>query len=110
MQCNLQSYFTKFTNLKLILSRYHSACISLQESFIKDRNTSSPIQYQLYKSKIVRNDGCEKGAAILVHKSVEHEEKAVRTTLQAVAVSVFIGKLYIVCSVYLPHHAMQSIL
>ena len=43
-----------------------------------------------------------------MHKSAQHEERALRTTLQAVAVSVFIGKLYTVCSLYLPHHAIQS--
>ena len=92
-------------NLKQVSSCFYQLAGNL---CIKDINAILPTQYQLYKSKIIRNDGYKKGAAMLVPKSVQHEKRALRTTLQAVAVSFFIGKLYTVCSVYLPHHAIQS--
>ena len=107
MQWNLQSYYTKFTELKLILNRYHPACISLQETLIKHRIANPPSQYQLYKSPIVRNDGHERGAAILIHNSIHHEQIHLHTTLQAVAITIFLNKLYTICSLYIPHHNVQ---
>ena len=42
MQWNLQSYFTKFTDLKLIFNRFHHAFIIFQETCIKYRNATPP--------------------------------------------------------------------
>ena len=85
MQWNVQSYLTKFTDLKLILNRHQPACISLQETLIKHRTANPLSQYQLYKSEVVRNDGHKRGAAVIVHNRINHETVPLRISLQAVA-------------------------
>lgn len=59
--------------------------------------------YCAYTSDVTRQDRHERGTAILIHKSIFHRPLPLRTHLQAVAVRVSLGRLYTVCSLYLPH-------
>jgi len=103
IQWNLQSYRTKFSELKVILNEIQPICVCIQETMIGDRTVNPPSQYNIFTSKVSRNDNHERGAAVLVHRSVRHEEIPLRTNLQAKAVKVHLKKSYTICSIYLPH-------
>ena len=99
IQWNMQSYKTKFHELKLLLREYTPACVCLQETLL--RNTSyTPSGYHLVKSFPVRDDGHERGSAILIHKRVPYEIIYLNTNLQAVAVRIHLRKTYTICSIY----------
>ena len=70
-----------------------------------------PSQYTAYQSPTVRQDGHERGAAILVNNQIFHQRIQLNTNLQAVAIKISLDKLYNICSLYLPHVevAMQEI-
>ena len=108
MQWNLQAYRTKFYDLKQLLNKYHPACMSLQETMIRNRQVKPPSQYIIYNSNVVRNDGHERGASILVHRTVHHEVIPLNTTLQATAIRLVLNKKYTLCSLYLPHHNINA--
>ena len=93
MQLNMQSYRTKFTDLKIIGNKYPPACICLQETIIKDRKMM-PSQYT-YASKVVRNEGFERRAAILAHNRLHHKEINLNTTLQTVVITIYLNKRFI---------------
>lgn len=62
-----------------------------------------PTGYSIEISNRVRDDGHERGAAIIVNNKINYEHVPLNTTLQAVAVRVWLEKWYTVCSIYLPH-------
>jgi len=103
LQWNLQSYRTKFSELKLLLNKIHPVCVCIQETLIRDRVVHPPSQYNIYTSEVTRQDNHERGAAILVNKFVKQDELQLRTNLQAKAVRIHLKKTYTVCSIYLPH-------
>ena len=103
MQWNLQSYYTKFNQLKILLRKYSPACICLQETRHKGRTIKPPSGYNLITSSPVRDDDHDRGTIILVHKSINYDIININTTLQAVAVKIYLDKVYTVCSIYLPH-------
>ena len=103
LQWNLQSYRTKFSELKQLINFYSPICICLQETLLKPGNNYPPSQYNLIHSSPTRADGHERGAGILVHTRVHFETVDLNTDLQAVAVSLFLRQKYTVCSLYLPH-------
>ena len=101
---NLQSYYTHFSDLKLLIRDYSPGVICLQETLIKqNRQTYPPSQYNILTSNVTRNDSHERGSAILIHQNIFHQKINLDTNLQAVATRVMIGKLYSVCSIYIPH-------
>ena len=66
-QWNMQSYFTKFTELKSILHTLKPLVFCLQETMIANRNAYPPSQYDLITSTVHRDDNHERGAAMLIH-------------------------------------------
>ena len=108
IQWNLQSYRTKFTNLKVLLNKYQPICVALQETRIKNRSVKPPTQYNIIKSNITRQDDHERGVAILIHKSYNYETIPLNTTLQACAAKIYVDNMYTVCSIYLPHEQVRK--
>ena len=103
IQWNMQSYFTKFSELKTILNKYKPKILCLQETMIRNRNANPPSQYQILTSTPHRNDNHERGAAILINKNINYEPIPLTSQLQAVAAKIYLGKVYTICSIYLPH-------
>ena len=104
LQWNMQSYRTKFSELKILLSKYSPLCVCLQETRINPNHTTyAPSQYNIERGNPTRDDGHERGVAILVHKRIHYEPINLTTNLQAVAIKLHLNKVYTVCSLYLPH-------
>ena len=109
IQWNLQSLNTNFSDLKLLLNQYNPACACLQETMIANRTITPPSNYNIMLSTPTRNDGHERGTAILIRKNIFSQQIALNTDLQAVAAKVYIGaKTYTICSLYLPHIATDK--
>ena len=109
IQWNMQSYRTKFPDLKYLLKTFSPLCVCLQETRIKDGATAHPpSHYNIACSIPTRDDGHERGSAILVHKRIQYKELNLNTTLQAAAVTLFLNKKYTICSIYLPHLPVQQ--
>ena len=103
MQWNIQSLRTHFSDLKILLRDHAPACICLQETLVGDSSIMPPSQYTAYQSPTVRQDGHERGAAILVNNQIFYQRIQLNTNLQAVAIKISLDKLYNLCSLYLPH-------
>lgn len=103
IQWNMQSYKSKFSELKILLNEMNPICVCLQETLHRDSTPPPPSGYNIVTSKRKRNDGHERGTAILINKHVTYEPINLNTTLQACAVKIYLDKMYSVCSLYLPH-------
>lgn len=102
IQWNIQSYKTQFAELKRILHLNKPLCVCLQETLIHN-NSYPPSQYRIICNTPTRDDGHERGVAILVNRRVQYDIVAINTNLQAVAVTLYLNRRYTVCSLYLPH-------
>ena len=106
MQWNMQSYRQKFSNLKCLLHKYAPLCVCLQETLLNPDNLQHypPSQYTMVHSRRARQDGHERGAAVLIHKRIQYNVIQLNTDLQAAAVTIHFQRKFTICSLYLPHH------
>ena len=110
IQWNLDSYKSKFTELKKLLNQYTPMCVCLQETQIRENErNNAPSQYNIYTSGPTYYHGQERGSAILTHETVHATQINLETTLQAVAVKIKTKKKdYTICSLYLPNRRSDS--
>ena len=107
LQWNLQSYRTKFSELKSLLRLHAPLCVCLQETLLNPDNPHfPPSQYSIQCNTRTRHDGHERGVAVLIHKRISYRHIPLNTSLQAVAVVLHLERPYTVCSLYLPHVAV----
>ena len=74
-----------------------------------NRRTYPPSQHNILTSNVTRNDSHERGAAILILQNLFHKKINLTTNLQAVAAKIMIGKLYTICSIYIPHLPIDNL-
>ena len=96
LQWNCRGYYANFSNIKELYDKYNPAIMALQELIMGQRKTLSLRGYHSIHS------AGRGGAGLLIRKDIPYSEIRLRTTLQAVAATVNIGKQYTVCSLYLP--------
>ena len=108
LQWNIQSIRSNFCELKVLLREETPSCVCLQETMLGDFRMNPPSQYKIIQSQRKREDGHERGVAILVRNNTNFKEISLNTNLQAVAAKVWFGKWYTVCSIYLPHVTIQQ--
>lgn len=70
IQWNIQSYKSNFTELKILLQKYAPACVCIQETLVRNNVIKPPSGYQAITSTVTRDDGHERGVAILVHSGI----------------------------------------
>ena len=75
----------------------------LQETLIRHRQALPPSQYDISTSNVTRNDGHERGAAILINKRIQYQALQLQTDLQAAAVRLCMFKNFAIYSLYIPH-------
>ena len=95
LQWNCRGFYANTSNIKELIEKYHPEIMALQEIILGKKTLSSRGYHCL-------NSTGRGGAGLLIRNDVPHRQVIIRTTLQAVAATVFIGKQYTVCSIYLP--------
>ena len=86
IQWNLQSCYAHFTDLKILIENKLPACICLQETLLNNSRAYPPGGCNIVTSTPTRDDGHERGTAILIHNRVFYQILQLDTNLQAVAV------------------------
>ena len=108
LQWNLQSYRTKFNDLKTLIQSFSPLCICIQETLLRDNAALPPSRYSIVQSPVTRMDDHERSTAVLVHNSLSYDVLALNTPLQACAVRLHMRRSTTVCSLYLPHLPISS--
>jgi hypothetical protein len=103
----MQSYRTKFNDLKTLIREFSPACIYLQETMLRDYVANPPSQYKIVQSTVARNDNHERSVAILIHNKIPFDIIPINSNQQVVAVKIYLKKTYTVCTMYLPHLPTQ---
>ena len=108
IQWNIQSIRTNFNELKFLLTNLNPSCVCLQETMLGSHQMNSPTGYTIVQSPRKRDDGHERSVAILIKNTINFSIIPLDTELQAVAVRIWLGKWYNICSLYLPHIPIQQ--
>ena len=95
LQWNCRGFYANASNIKELIEKYNPEIMALQEIILGQRRFYSRGYHAL-------NSTGRGGAGLLIRKDVPHRRITLRTTLEAVAAAVFLGKQYTVCSIYLP--------
>ena len=103
IQWNMRSWRSNFCDLKKIIQDTNPISICLQETLMTDTHVHPPSRYNIIHSSRNRPDDHYRGVAILTHVDYHTHELHLSTSLQAVAVKIWINKWYTICSLYLPH-------
>ena len=99
LQWNCRGYYPNLNHLNDLIFTYEPECICLQELILGQR---SLISLKGYTSSHSPGRG---GAGLLIKSGIPSSPIQLQTTLQAVAATVFIGKQYTICSMYIPPHS-----
>ena len=106
VQWNCQGLFPKWEELACLAADHHPACLALQETLLGSRQLPFFRQYNGFHSKVSAES--PHGSALYVRNDVPSVPLTLDTALQAVAVSIFLGRNYTVCSVYLPPNSVVT--
>lgn len=70
IQRNIRGYINNYSELQIIIKKYHPQIIALQETHLHSLNNMPiPINYSLYSNNYCPTYG---GAAILIHNSIQN--------------------------------------
>ena len=98
LQWNCRGYYANQDRLHDLILNYDPSCIVLQELILGQRSLVSLKGYSSHHSP------GRGGAGIFIKRNIPASVLKLRTTLEAVAASLFIGKQYTICSIYIPPH------
>jgi len=99
----MRGFRPNLEELKTISANKQISIACLQEIKLKNDDNCTLRGFDSYKKcHTATNDTATGGVAILVRKGIPHQEVALNTTLQAVAVTINLHITLTVCSIYLP--------
>ena len=101
-QWNIQGLRPKYEELRSIFHDKNLLVACLQETLLGDSTWQPPKTFKLEKNPNI--DG-SRGVAVVLHSSLQYTRLPLRTTLEAVAVSINSGRKITVCSIYLSPNA-----
>ena len=96
LQWNCRGYFANNEDIRDLTQRFNPTVLSLQELIMGQRTR---LYLPGYNSSYSHGRG---GAGLLIRNDIPNSTIQLQTTLQAVAATVYLGKQYTVCSLYLP--------
>ena len=105
LQWNCKGLRTRLEELKVLLRESNPGVICLQETKLGPEVFNPGLNYNIFSSAPRAGDRTHGGAAIDVHKSLQHSPLPIVTDLQAVALTVVLDKQITICSIYLPPRA-----
>ena len=102
LQWNCKGLRSRAEILKVLMHEHNPGIVCLQETKLGNNLFNPGLNYNFYHSAPPPGHHPKGGAAIIIHKSLQHSQIHLRTHLQAVAVRFVKNKQVTICSVYLP--------
>ena len=98
LQWNCKGLRTRAEELKVLLGESNPSAICLQETKLDPEIFNPGLNCNIFSSAPPAGDHSRRGAAIIVHKSLQYSPLPVVTDLQAVALTVVLDKQITICS------------
>ena len=102
LQWNCRGLRSRREEIEILITKYTPAVLCIQETMLKANNQQQQ-SFKSYSAYYSSTDNGSGGVGILVKNTHLHRKLPLVSNLQAIAVSVTIGKkAYSICSVYIP--------
>lgn len=102
IQWNCNGLVTHLPELKMLLSKHLPFCISIQETHFRPETQFSLRGYTCLRNDVMPRHRARGGVAIFVQDRIPYREIALRTDIQAVAVTIAGPINATICNIYLP--------
>ena len=100
---NIRGYKANYKSLRTFLSDSQAMVMCLQETKMPLIPLDPPRGFSMYHKRGANDNEIDYGGVcILIKNSIGHKMLPLNTRLQAVATRCYIGRLYTICSIYLP--------
>lgn len=104
LQWNLNGFHTRNENLKLLLNRYQSEVVCLQETHLKSNNTIKTFKgFNIFTKNRVDCLHANGGVAVLIKIHIQSMEISLCTTLEAIAINTGPPLHTTICNIYIPN-------
>ncbi|KAA5651090.1 hypothetical protein F3G64_36525, partial [Pseudomonas aeruginosa] len=103
LQWNVNGYFRRFENIKLLLNRLRPTCICLQETNFTSDKCASLSEYEHFYKNRMQSSRASGGVTIFIKPHTIPEEITLNTNLEAVAIKVKFPLPITLCNIYLPN-------
>lgn len=102
IQWNLDGYYAKLTELKLLQHIYQPKVICLQETQLSPRNAPILQNYTQYRHDYTEGLRACGGVATFIHNEIYSKQINIQTQLQAIATQVHITnrEIITICNIY----------
>ena len=102
IQWNCLGFRPRYTDIKDLLATSSPVCLCLQKTKLRPTDTIPVRRYSAFRKDHEHNGIACGGVAILTRHDVPASQHPLSSTLQAVAVRVFVNVLITICSIYIP--------
>lgn len=103
IQRNLNGFFKKQEELKIIIQNHNPQIICLQETNFKDNFTAHLKNYEGYSKNRLVSDRASGGVPIHTKSNIPTKEVKINSNLETIAVSIELNEKFTICNIYLPN-------
>lgn len=103
IQWNLNGFFKKQEELKLIIQNHNPQIICLQETNFKDNFTAHLKNYVGFCKNINTSDRASGGVTIYVQSNIPTKKIKINGNLETIAIRIEHSEPYTICNIYLPN-------
>ena len=102
IQWNCKGIRANYEELQLLLNKYNSKVVYLQETFHKDKNQLNIKHFPSYNHLCKDGHRDSGGVSILVRKDIPQQQINIDSEHQVIAIKTTLHKQVNICSVYIP--------
>ena len=99
LQWNINGIRSKREELMQLIKEQGILVGCLQETLLDNKDWKSPRDYNIERSSHIAGEG-HRGVATLIHKSQNYQTQNINTTLEAVAITIYVPKPFTICNIY----------
>lgn len=100
IQWNVNGYFTRLTEIKLLINETDPYVICLQETHLKNNSCPQILGYATYTTNNLSNRA-RGGVLTAIKNTINHNYLDLNTTLEAIAIRVTFPTVFTICNIYL---------
>lgn len=109
LQWNLNGFFKKQNELKLIINNLNPQIICLQETNFKEDYTAPLKEYSGFRKNRITANRASGGTSIYVKSNIPVKETQIKSNLETIAITIELKEKFTICNIYLPNQTNVSL-
>ena len=103
IQWNCRGLRSNYEELKSLVCDNNHSVVCLHETFLKDQNHITFKGYDIYNKTLLSHDNKPiGGVSLIIKRGIPHQTLNITTSLQVVACTLSLHKIFTIASIYIP--------